>query len=493
MIVMWEKMKSNSFLIKYKNLSITFKATIWYAICNMLQKLAAFLIIPFLTRMLTIEDYGLYTVFLSWLEIFEIIATMRIYSNGYVAGLVKNSDDQQRYTCSIQFICVVVISIFFAVFYVLSPLISEKIEIEPPYIFLMFLSYYATASIGIWSARQRVNNRYKMMVLVTLVYSVLAPICSIAAAAVSSQKLQAAIGVRVLVQFIVALPFFVSNSLGKHKTIVWKYCKEALKYNIPLIPYYLSMVILNSSDRIMIQRIVGESEAAVYGVAYSLSMAVFVFSGALNLSLQPWIFGQLKKKSDTDSSLTINIATGFVTLMNFFLLVTAPELIVIVASQKYYEAVWTMPPIIISLLVMFIYQQFLNVHFYFGKNKVIFAASIIAGGMNLILNFIFINLFGYIAAGYTTLASYSIIAFLYYITMKRTCESTGVDYTKYFNMRYIAGDVVGFIVTAFIVMLLYPYPFIRYGIVFVIMIICFIKRKTVIEFCRKSGLMKRGL
>ena len=54
------------------------------------------------------------------------------------------------------------------------------------------------------------------------------------------------------------------------------------------------------------------------------------------------------------------------------LLIVTPELILIVASEKYYAAIWTMPPIISSLIIMFIYQQFLNVHFYFGKNKIIF-------------------------------------------------------------------------------------------------------------------------
>ncbi len=101
---------------KYRGASVTFKATIWYTVCNMLQKIAAFLIIPFLTRMLSISEYGLYSVFLSWMDIIEIIATMKIYGNGYVAGLVRYSDDQDRYTCSIQFVSVVAILINFVFF-----------------------------------------------------------------------------------------------------------------------------------------------------------------------------------------------------------------------------------------------------------------------------------------------------------------------------------------------------------------------------------------
>lgn len=481
------------FLNKYQHSSVTLKATVWYTICNMLQKLAAFLIVPCLTRMLSMEEYGLYTIFLSWLDIFEIVATLRIYSNGYVAGLVKNNDDQSKYTCSVQFASLVVTSVFFAIFYLLSPFISKQIQLEPQYIFLMFLSYYATANIGIWSARQRVNNRYKMMVLVTLCYSVLAPICSIIAATVSTQKLYAAINVRVWVQFAVSLPFLLGNIFGKNKSIVWKYCIHVLKYNFPLVPYYLSMVLLNNSDRIMIQRMIGESEAAIYSVAYSISMTISVFSSALNLSIQPWMFNKLKNNTNEDISLTMSLTTVFITILNLFVLVSAPELITIIVSDKYCDAKWTMPPIVISLLVIFIYQQFLNIHFYFGKSKIIFTASVTAAGLNLLLNYIFIRLWGYIAAGYTTLISYSIIAILYYVTMKQICKNKNINYRKYFNTHFIISDVFIFIIIAAIMMFLYPYPLIRYGLIIVFILVVFSKRNDIIKLYKSYVLVQRGL
>ncbi len=40
------------------------------------------------------------------------------------------------------------------------------------------------------------------------------------------------------------------------------------------------------------------------------------------------------------------------------------------------------------------------------KTQFLMAASMAAAGANVVLNFIFIRLFGYIAAGYTTLACY---------------------------------------------------------------------------------------
>lgn len=477
-------------LKKYREASTTFKATIWYTICNMLQKIAAFLIIPFLTRMLTTSDYGLYSVFLSWVDIIEILATMRIYSNGYVAGLIRNTDDKDRYTCSIQFISVVSIAICFTIFCIFSKQISELIQIERKYIYIMFLSFFATSSVGIWSSRQRVNNQYKLMVVVTLLYSVFAPILSIIGAYLLPNRLEAVIVVRVIAQFTISLPFFAMNIVGTKKGIALKYCKEALAYNIPLIPYYLSMVVLNSSDRIMIKRIVGEAEAGIYSVAYSLSMAVFVFVGALNLSLQPWIFNKLKSDSANGAYKTVNFATLIVAVLDMCVLIISPELIKMVASERYIEAIWTMPPIICSLLVIFIYQQFLNINFYFGENKTVFMASMIAAGFNLLLNTIFIHLYGYIAAGYTTLISYLVIALLYYFSMKRISNIKGINYKEYFDIPFIVGTVVLFGCLTVIITLLYPYPFIRYIFVISIIVVIILMRKHFFAFLENTGLFK---
>lgn len=46
--------------------------------------------------------FGIYSIFMSWLEIFEIIITLRIYSNGYVAGLVRDDENRTTYTATMQ-------------------------------------------------------------------------------------------------------------------------------------------------------------------------------------------------------------------------------------------------------------------------------------------------------------------------------------------------------------------------------------------------------
>lgn len=49
-----------------------------------------------------------------------------------------------------------------------------------------------------------------------------------------------------------------------------------------------------------------------------------------------------------------------------------------------------MPPLAISVIVMYIYQQYVNILFYYKKTKFILFASVFAAVCNIILNAIFI-------------------------------------------------------------------------------------------------------
>ena len=81
----------------------------------------------------------------------------------------------------------------------------------------------------------------------------------------------------------------------------------------------------------MIQKIDGYEDAALYSVSYSAAMVIFVISGALNLSLQAWLFKELKlKDSSKDKSKLITVGT----------IVMAPEIILILGGKKYLKAIW---------------------------------------------------------------------------------------------------------------------------------------------------------
>ena len=60
----------------------------------------------------------------------------------------------------------------------------------------------------------------------------------------------------------------------------------------------------------------------------------------------------------------------------------------------------------------------MRIELFYKKTTFATVASTIAAVSNIILNYIFIKLFGFVAAGYTTMVCYALLALLHYINVK---------------------------------------------------------------------------
>ena len=82
-----------------------------------------------------------------------------------------------------------------------------------------------------------------------------------------------------------------------------------------------------------------------------------------------------------------------------------------------------MPPVAASTFLQFIYCMYVNVEQYEKKTKLMAVASVASVIVNCILNHIFILRFGYIAAAYTTYASYFVLMILHMLIVNHIGRS----------------------------------------------------------------------
>lgn len=467
-------------LSKYRGLSLQAKAAIWYTVCNLLQKGVSLIAVPIYTRVLTTEQYGAYTVFLSWLEIFEIIATFRLSWGGYIVGLTKYDNDRDRYTSSVQGLGFTITSIALMIYLAIPNLINSITGMTFGLTLMIFALLYTMPSISFWTARQRVEYRYQAAVAVTMTSSILIPILGVATALTIDHKENAIIGARVVIQGIIGLCLMFVNCRKRFCFFHKEYWKRSLRFNVPLLPYYLSTVLLNSSDRIIIQNLVGKAQAGIYSVAYSASMVMSLFNSSINSSLQPWIFAKMKEKQYKEIPGVINSLLVLVAGLNLMLIAFAPEAIAILAPPQYREAIWVVPPLAASVFVMFFYQHFVNVEFYFEDSKIIAIASIGSAVLNVALNFLLIPVAGYLVAGYTTLASYLIFGFAHYMFMCRICKKNGCP-TSIVSIRQMCLIMLVFFVLMAILAFGYTAAPIRYAFILIVLVIAAIKRNLIIQ------------
>ena len=99
---------------------------------------------------------------------------------------------------------------------------------------------------------------------------------------------------------------------------------------------------------------------------------------------------------------------------------------------------------------------------------------------NVVLNFIFIRIFGYVAAGYTTLACYILYSVGHYVVSKRILVAEGIE-ESLMDAGFLLACSAFLIGVSVICNLLFPYRILRYAILFASAGLVFWKRKLLLN------------
>lgn len=462
-------MKRNMTVLKravdsYKKLSVQIRASVWFVICSILQKGISLITVPIFTRMMTTEQYGCFSTYVSWYNILLVFTSLSLYYGSFNNAMMKFKNDRAKYISSMQGLVTVLTATVFVIYLCFKETANLFLKMTTPMVLLLFVELLVTPALHFWSSHNRFEFKYRKVVALTLCKSAANPILGIILVKLSEDKTIARITSVVLTEVcfcgIVAILQFVRGKSFFHKEY-WKY---ALLFNLPLIPHYLSGQILNQSDRIMIAHLVDQTAVAKYSVAYNIGLLMNIFTNAINSSYTPWFYHKFEKKAVSDirriSTTVMMLMAAFVTMLMFF----GPELLMLIAPSKYSDAVYVIPTVAASVFFTFMYNIFANFEFYYEKNQYVLIGSITAAVINIVLNFIFISIFGYIAAAYTTLVCYIIYSGLHYFFASRLCKKNDIE-KQVINGKAILLLSIFVVSISVIVNLLYKNTVCRYALI----------------------------
>lgn len=472
----------------YRGMSVQVKASMAFMIVNFMQKGISFLTAPIFTRLLTTEEYGVITIYLSWVDVIGIFAMFGLYNNVYCRGILEFKEDKKNFTFSLLSLANVITLAVFAIVWITNKYVFHFLNVPDILILFMFFSFLFEPAFEFWKTDQRFAYKYKMLCFFMILVMVFAPALSVAGIFLfPGNKVAARIIGANVVTLVLGMGCYISElckSDRKPKIAYWKY---AVLYNLPLIPYFLSSYVLSSSDRLMIGYFCGEDKAGIYGIAYTMSAVVNIVWNSINATLMPTIYQRCDDgRRSTLSRLIVPIIAGYGGVCILIMLLS-PEIIRFLAPSSYGEGMYIIPVIVGGVFYMSIFSIFSNIIYYEKKPKYVMGAGVAAAVTNFILNLIFIPLCGYFAAGYTTLASYLLQVVWSYIAVKRVTGESVYDMKKL--------GVIGLIVLIMSIgsPLLYSYTWIRWGLLIVILAVIWMKRDLLIGglFGEKKKLVEK--
>lgn len=481
----------NRAIAKYKKLPVQIRASLWFLVCSFLQKGISFLTTPIFTRLLNTAEYGNYGVYTSWESILTVFITLQLSMGVYTQGLVKFEKDRDVFSSSLLGLTSLIAGVWLVLFAVFHVFFSSVFELNTLQLASIPINVWLMAICAFWSTDQRVDYRYRKLVYITVLASVLRPVAGIIAVLVFDDKVTARILSTTLVCATLYLGLFISLMRKGRVFFHRKYWKYALAFNLPLLPHYLSTSILNGADRIMIQRMVGEDEAGIYSLAYSISMIMSTFNTALLKTIEPWLYKSIRDKKFSQFSKVAEPSFILIAVLNLLLIVLAPDVIRIFAPSAYYDAIWVIPPVAMSVFFTYMYTFFAVFEFYYERTVFISIATVIGALVNVITNYVFIKIFGYLAAGYTTLFCYMMFALMHYIFMKNTIKSN-IGRIHVYNIMHIITLSCGFLVVGFALLFTYKNTAIRYSVVCILLGIAIWQRNHIIEYLKSIVNLKKS-
>ena len=460
---------------KIKKIPAAVKASAAFFIASLITSGISYITTPLYTRLLTTSEYGEVSVFLTWLQIFGIVAMFCLSYGVFNNGMIENPDKRDDYSFSMLILSNIITLSFAAVLLCLYPVIASYLKIKLPFLILMFAVYLFQPAYNFWNARQRYEHKYKMVLLWSIVCSVLSPLVAILSILFFKEgnRIYPRIFGAEITLIVIYICFYIFLGVRNKWKINTKYWRAALIFNLPLIPHYLSTYLLNSSDKIMISNIVGDEATAYYSVAHSVAAVATIIWSAINASLIPYTYEKCKEKDfESVNKVTLPLISVFAAGC-VAVIMLAPEVVAIMAPKNYLEAIYVIPPIVGGVFFQVQYFIYANVVYYFKKPTYVMLGSLTAVTLNIVLNYFCIKKWGYQAAGYTTIFCYGIQALIDFFAMRKVVGK------PVYNMSYIL--VLSLVVVAISLTsnALYDFPLKRYVILCVMFLLAIVFRKKI--------------
>ena len=161
--------------IKYSSLSPQVRATFWFLVCSVLQRGISTITTPIFTRLLSTAEYGQYGVFNSWLSIVQIVVTLELTAGVYTMGIVKFKEEEKIFTSSLQGLNLVLCAIWTIIYLIFHDFWNKLLSLTTVQMLAMLVMVWATAAFTFWMTTQRNQFKYRKLVIVTLIVSILKP------------------------------------------------------------------------------------------------------------------------------------------------------------------------------------------------------------------------------------------------------------------------------------------------------------------------------
>lgn len=381
------------------------KSIIVYTFSSLLSSALPFLLLPFLTHVLTKADYGILSNFTGLLALVRPMVGIN-FEAAYSRQYYKKEIDIPTYLSTgftIQFILAIIISLLLLLF---EDFVQAKTGIDAIYIRLVALYCFFFGIVEViltrWRLMEKVWYFALFRILRTLVEVALTVLFILVYGMHYDGRIIAIIATAVLA-LIPVLGVISSSGLVSFR-FNKEYARHMLRYGIPLIPHALGATVLAYSDKIIITNEISLEANGVYSVAFQVGMIIGLVQNSFNQAWVPWFYKSLSEVTEPIKKKIVRITYLYyigLTVITVGLVFGTP-IIYMVLGKEFEAGSSLVSWVALGFLFNGMYKMVVNYLFYTEKTFTIGMITVFAAVINITLNFILIDYYGLTGAAMAT-------------------------------------------------------------------------------------------
>ncbi len=370
---------------------------------------------PIFTRLLSGENYGKYTLYMSILGLVTLVCSAFISPTVIYRGLDKFKEEKREFIFS-AFVFGTGVSAVFCLFLFAF---SRVLGLEAELLVVLFIQIFCDITVGLSQNIRRYNYDYRALSRINAVSVILTPLLSvilILGGIGYKGRIYALLGVSLAVAVTELYPLLI-GSAGAFKK---RFSSYIMKRTLPLLPNALSSAGSAELDKLMIAGFLGAGALAKYSIAHTVGLGLGFAVTAICSSLHPWVIRKLSAGSPQTvipvfESLLIALSAAGIAVA-----LLLPELFSFLAPAEYSDARTSALPLIISTVPAFA-SSFITtclIHGERGSKTFYSAAGALLSGS--LLNLLLIPSLGFLGAALSHLLSVTAAFVINYIFLKRS-------------------------------------------------------------------------
>jgi len=424
---MYRKIFENKTLQKFykqlpKDYLVLIKEGGLYTFINVLDRVVPFVLLPVIIRLISVEEFGIYSLFLTAEALLVPIVTLNIYAS--ISRQFYDSDiNLSKYNSSIILSLPFLFIVFSLILLIIPNSIFTSFGLESNIILFAIFTACFSSSLVYTSSLIRLKRKpiaygkyylsqSSLLLLLLLSFCFINP----------SYKML------IYAKFIYAILVFAISIIylrTKHEFnfgIDLLVVKKALKLSLPTVIYSLSAFIFVMSDRFLINYFLGSKEVGHYAAISQVAAVMSVIVGSFNVAWMPWLFENLKKNDPKVNKFIVKTSYLLMAIVLFGGIIFCfiyPFIIKLLLVESFFPYISVAYPIIIGLAFQGVYLIVSPYTFYAGKTKYNALIGILVALINVSLNLYLIPKYGIWGAGYSYLASWVSLSVLFFIFSKK--------------------------------------------------------------------------